>query len=258
MGRSHGPLYHQIAQVLAVRLEAGNWSDASPPATEQALCREFGVSRTTVRQALSHLKQAGLLESRPGVGTRRLSAPTPRRVVGSGGDLLHASLDTRSRVIALGEVPSAPAVAEFFGLAQGDAVWHFVRIHTLGRGPLSVVDSFLPVEIGNAFLRAELRDPLHELLWRRFGLRQARSVHAIRVARADIDVADLLRIALAAPVLRVESRVYLADGSPIRWVENSFREDRYEYVAEAYWPPPSSGRESRKHAGSAGAANRSE
>jgi GntR family transcriptional regulator len=251
MGRSHGPLHQQIAQVLAVRLEAGDWSHDSPPATEQALCREFGVSRTTVRQALSHLKQAGLLESRPGVGTRRLGVPSRQRVVGSGGDLLHASLDTRSRVVAMGQVAGTPAVADFFGLAQGDPVWHFVRVHTLESGPLSVVDSFLPIELGSVFSKAELKHPVHELLWRRFGLRQARSVHTIRVARADIDVASLLGIALAAPVLRVQSRVYLEDGAPVRWVENSFREDQYEYVAEVHWPPPSSPRRSRKRAASA-------
>jgi DNA-binding GntR family transcriptional regulator len=246
MGRSHGPLHQQIAQVLSVRLEADDWAHDSPPATEQALCREFGVSRTTVRQALSHLKQAGLLESRPGVGTRRLGAPAKRRVAGSGGDLLHASLDTRSRVVSLGEVASTPAVAAFFGLAQGAPVWHFVRVHALASAPLSVVESFLPLDIGSAFSKAELKRPVHELLWRRFGLRQARSVHTIRVARADIDIADLLGIALAAPVLRVQSRVYLADGAPVRWVENSFREDQYEYVAEVTWPPPSSPRGSRK------------
>ena len=41
----------------------------------------------------------------------------------------------------------------------------------------------------------------------RFRLRQSRSVHAIRVARADVDVAVLLGIALADPVLRVQSSV---------------------------------------------------
>src|SRR5215475_9812083 len=131
MQRSHGPLHQQIAQVLAVRLEGGDWSSESPPATEQSLCIEFGVSRTTVRQALSHLKQAGLLESRPGVGTRGVTHPRKARVVGTGGDLLHASLDTRSRIAALGEAASPPAIAAFFGIRPGDPVWHFVRVHSL-------------------------------------------------------------------------------------------------------------------------------
>ena len=61
------PLYHQIAQVLRQRAAQG--ADGGL-ATEQALCAEFGVSRTTIRQALASLKREGLLQSRRGVGTR--------------------------------------------------------------------------------------------------------------------------------------------------------------------------------------------
>ena len=48
------------------------------------------------------------------------------------------------------------------------------------------------------------------------------------------------------------------DGSPILWVENSFREDQYEYVAEVHWPPPSSPREPRKRSPGPHVASRPE
>jgi GntR family transcriptional regulator len=63
-------------------------------------------------------------------------------------------------------------------------------------------------------------------------------VHTLRVARADADVASRLGIGLAEPVLRIQSKVYLDDGRPIRWTDNFFRDDRYEYVAEMEWPDP--------------------
>lgn len=231
------PLHHQIAQVLRVRIESGRWS-SGPPLTEQALCEEFRVSRTTVRQALAQLKQSGLLQSRRGVGTRGV-APPARKIARSSGNPLHASLQTRARVHTLGLVAASAAVAAFFGIPQGGAVFRFVRVHELDGAPFSVVDSYLPARFATAFTRTTLKRSVHELLWRRFRLRQARSVHAIRVARADTEAAALLGIALADPVLRVQSCVYLADGKPIRWIENFFREERYEYVAEMDWPHPS-------------------
>jgi hypothetical protein len=39
-------------------------------------------------------------------------------------------------------------------------------------------------------------------------------------------------------VLAVQASIYLPDGRPVRWVDNAFREDRYEYVAEMAWPAP--------------------
>ena len=62
------PRYHQIARLLRQRAAAG-------PAgfTEHGLCAEFGVSRTTIRQALELLKRDGMLRSRRGVGSRIVS-----------------------------------------------------------------------------------------------------------------------------------------------------------------------------------------
>lgn len=230
------PRHHQIAQVLRVRIESGRWPSGDP-LTEQALCQEFRVSRTTLRQALAQLKQLGLLQSRRGVGTQGV-APPARKVVRSSGNPLHAALKTRARLHMLGLVAAPGPVAAFFGIPQGGAVFRFVRVHELDGAPLSVVDSYLPARFATAFTRSSLRKSVHELLWRRFRLRQSRSVHAVRVARADLDIATLLGIALADPVLRVQSSVYLPDGKPIRWIENFFREERYEYVAEMDWPHP--------------------
>jgi GntR family transcriptional regulator len=235
---SNIPYHHQITQVLRLRIEADAWGEG---VTEQALCGEFGVSRTTVRQALSSLKREGLLDSRRGVGTR--GVPTPRkaaRVVRASGDPLHASVDSKPRLVSSGVVAAPLAVAEFFGLPAGAPALQVVRAHELEGKPLSVVVSYLPASLAPSLSTAELRGATHQLLWRRFGLRQKRSVHLLRVARADAAVASLLEIGLAEPVLRVQSSVYLEDGTPIRWTENFFREDRYEYCAEMEWPDPAS------------------
>src|SRR5262245_26471563 len=54
---SSTPRYARIAQILRSRLEAHDGTREGPFATEQALCAEFGVSRTTVRHALGALKR---------------------------------------------------------------------------------------------------------------------------------------------------------------------------------------------------------
>jgi GntR family transcriptional regulator len=234
------PLHHQIAHIVRMRVEAGDWGGERLLGTERELCEEFGVSRTTVRQALSKLKVEGLLQSRRGVGTRNIARAGKHRVVRSVGDPLHASVGSRPRVVTFGEVAAPKAVAGFFGIAPGSAVFQLVRVHDLEAVALSVVVSYLPAELGRRLRQSMLRKPMYELMWRRFGIRFKRSVHTLRVARADASVASLLGIGLADPVLRVQSSVYLEDGTPIRWTDNFFREDRYEYEAEMEWPDPRS------------------
>ena len=229
------PFHHQIAQVLRGRIQSGAWGQG---VTEQALCAEFGVSRTTVRHALGSLKHEGLLQSRRGVGTHGVPRAGPTRLVRASGDPLHGAIATKPRVVASGKLAAPPEVAAFFGLAPGAPVLRVVRVHDVDGAPLSVVVSYLPAEFEAGLTPAALRGPTHEMLWQRFALKQKRSMHALRVARADPMVASLLGIGLAEPVLRVQSSVYLDDDRPIRWTENFFREDRYEYHAEMEWPDP--------------------
>jgi len=235
---SSSPRYARIAQVLRARLEAHEASRDGPFATEQALCEEFGVSRTTVRNALGYLKREGLVTSRRGVGTNGTAAERPHRVVRSSGDPLHGMLKSRPRVVALGRVAASAPVANFFGFETGTPVFALTRVHDLDGEPLSVVKSYLSAHLERGVPRSAWRQPMHDLLWERFGLRIARSVHTLRVGRAMADIAGLLRVGLADPVLRIQASAYLADGTPIRWTENFFREDRYEYVAEMEWPAP--------------------
>ena len=62
-------LSHQALDVLVRAIVAGQFGDGRLPA-EYDLARQLGVSRTTVRAALQALELVGVIERRPGRGTR--------------------------------------------------------------------------------------------------------------------------------------------------------------------------------------------
>ncbi len=61
--------YQFIADELRVQIQAGKYAAATVLPTEYALCREYQVSRQTIRQALSLLAKDGLIEKRQGSGS---------------------------------------------------------------------------------------------------------------------------------------------------------------------------------------------
>jgi ABC-type glycerol-3-phosphate transport system substrate-binding protein len=63
------PLYRQLKEILEERIREGEFRAGKRLPTEKELCQEFGVSRITVRQALSELINEGLLFRRQGSGT---------------------------------------------------------------------------------------------------------------------------------------------------------------------------------------------
>jgi len=62
-------LAHDVVDALSGRIRDGSLAPGEKPPTEAAIMEEFGVSRTVVREAISRLQAAGLVETRHGVGT---------------------------------------------------------------------------------------------------------------------------------------------------------------------------------------------
>ena len=60
---------NMVAQALALRILSGDYPPAKPLPHETTLLKEFGVSRTCLREALQMLAAKGLVRSRPKLGT---------------------------------------------------------------------------------------------------------------------------------------------------------------------------------------------
>jgi GntR family transcriptional regulator len=181
-----------------------------------------------------------VLASRRGVGTR-LIEPDPANApyTRSSGDPLHAVIGSKPRIVSVTKEPAAPEIGKFLMLANDEPVLKIVRRHEVDAGPLSLVISYMPGSYAAVFTRQALANHiLHEILWQKLGLFQKKSTHTIRVARADGYIALQLGIALTDPVMHIRSHGFLEDGRPIRWTDNYFREDRYQYTAEMLWKKP--------------------
>ncbi|MBO9356474.1 FCD domain-containing protein [Bordetella petrii] len=63
-----------LVEDFSERIRGGQIRPGEKLPTESALMRQFGVSRTVVREALSRLQAAGLVETHHGVGTYALEA----------------------------------------------------------------------------------------------------------------------------------------------------------------------------------------
>jgi GntR family transcriptional repressor for pyruvate dehydrogenase complex len=92
-------LADQVAATLSEEIESGRLAEGDRLPTEVELVRQLGVSRTVVREALSRLRNAGLIEPRQGIGVFVL----PRRTRPLDLD----AADTKAKVLQIVEVRRA-------------------------------------------------------------------------------------------------------------------------------------------------------
>jgi GntR family transcriptional repressor for pyruvate dehydrogenase complex len=80
--KKHRNLAQGVVAHISDNIRDGQLSPGDKLPTESEIMRIIGVSRTVVREAISHLQAAGLVETRHGIGTFVLEPPAPTATLG--------------------------------------------------------------------------------------------------------------------------------------------------------------------------------
>lgn len=146
--------YSQIVEKLQAEIQNGTYGLGDMLPAEHRLMQAYGVSRHTVRQALQHLKQSGIIEAQQGKGSIVISAnaaPAFVDKIQSIEALIEKGGSLTRRIISTSQVKADAALAAAF---DTDMDREFTEIHLLR---YSQEDQAIPV----AYLKVWV-DPLFQ------------------------------------------------------------------------------------------------
>lgn len=215
------PRYRQILSTLLERLEQGRYPVGSLLPTESELCREFDVSRYTIRAALAHLVDHGMVERRKGVGSVVVapqSLRTYQQSISSLGDLYQYAMDTHVEIQTMKMVHLDRDMADVMGVRPGEP-WlqiDLVRWDVSKKNAICYIRAFVPERL--AWVGPELhqcRGPLYEHLEARSGESIVRATQEIRAARMPASVWRPLGEKAGALALCLIRHYYSQQGSMI-------------------------------------------
>jgi GntR family transcriptional regulator len=225
------PKYLQVRQALERRL-AGDYEVGQQIPTEEALCDEFGVSRKTVREALAGLEADGIIERRRPTGTflaRRPDKAATQRITGLVEDFSALKLDTHARLLEA-TVVKAPADANAVAAADED-VFRITRLRLMDGEPLGLHEALLPVALGKLVASNDLRQTaVSQVLEGKLGLETEEEVQQIEAMVADPTLAELLDVAIGAPILLIRRVLRLPQQDGAVLFKSYYRADRYFYT----------------------------
>jgi GntR family transcriptional regulator len=226
------PLYYQAARALEEAIEDGRLPRGSKLESELDLAERLGISRPTMRAAIKHLVDKGLLMRRRGIGT--IVAPKPvRRVVALTSlydDLKEAGREPKTRVLTFEETPCPPEVAEHLGLEPGVPVLRFDRLRVANSeayAPIALMCNAIPAGLLEIEEKDLERSGLYEL-FRKNGISPHVATQRVGACKAGAEEAEFLEIEPGDPVLTMTRIAYDTDGRPIEY-------GWHRYPAESYW-----------------------
>lgn len=224
--------YMQLMNHFSEAIAQGKYQPGDKLPSESTMCRQFGVSRTTVRQALLLMAQKDLVFSVHGRGT---FVKTPSinneltRITSFSQVLQQKGLNGRTRVHAyfpqvtdehpllgkdiaslelVGYISNAPVVyyRSFFKSALGEQMWQASKQAESMGAAFSTYDLYAKINIPRSHI-----------------------TQTIRAVNATEDLAKILNIPAGMALITLESIYYGPDGTALECKTGYYRSDVYSF-----------------------------
>jgi GntR family transcriptional regulator len=225
----------QIEDWLADAIAAGQLSPGDRLPTEQDLATWLGVSRMTLRHALSELAQRGLVTRTVGrSGGTFVAEPKLEQdlttLAGFSEQLRRYGKVAGARVLAATRITASPAATAALELPDGAAVHDVRRIRLADGRPIVIEHSQFPADLFPGLLECRLDGSLYELLAENYGQRPHRARESLEPVVAGVREAEALEVEEGAPLMLVERTAYARTGQPLEYARDLFRGDRTKVV----------------------------
>src|SRR3954447_5777647 len=224
------PLHMQIRESIRHQVKEGELIDKTGRLmTEAELGRHFGVSRITIRNAISPLVSEGMFARTRGRGTFLRSNQPENwlgRLMGFSETIRDAGYQAGAKVLQQGMTNRHDA--DVRGQLRERAVWQLKRLRLADDIPIAIEHAFYPPDIG---LELEKRDLTSIIMYRVFedelGFAIKDAQQTIGASLADTTSAKLLGVKAGSPLLSMERLTLSKDERPLELLRSVYLPDYF-------------------------------
>jgi len=204
------PIFQRIKDYLLAEIAAGTWKEGDVIPSEQALVKQFGVSRMTVNRAVRELTAEQVLTRRQGSGTyvaQQKYQATLLEIKSIADEVRARGHAHRSSLQQLERVRASDLMAKQFDLPPGHPLFHSVIVHFENGVPIQVEDRWVNPQCAPDYMEQDFAHITpNEYLMQAAPLQGA--TYSIEALAAPRDIADMLAIDTKQPclVLRRQTR----------------------------------------------------
>lgn len=231
--RGPAPLFAQLRDALRGDILGGSLVPGDRLPSESELIARFGVSRITVRQALSSLQSDGLVQTVNGKGsfvTRPGRGESRGPLVGVLEAMRKRGHRARAKLLSHRRLKAPRAVARELDVPEGAPVGAVTVLRWRDDVPFVLGTTWCAPDVAERLAAQDLTETdVATAIEVGLGLRHAASKVRVVATAADEKLAARLGYAVGAPVLRIHTTSIGWDQRPIAYSETDCRADMMDY-----------------------------
>lgn len=226
---SRVPTYVRLKEMIQLKINQGELVPGDTIPSERVLAKEHGLSRMTVRQALSELVSAGALYREQGRGTFVSARKMKQNNIMSFSETVHGMGFTPStKVLEFFDVQPPHTIAQ--KLMAGNAkVYRALRIRLADTIPVATEEVFIPSHICPGLTINDLKTSLYKLINETYGHKIGSADSSVSAMHPSAKQQEYLDITRNTPVLKIDSLYYSISGEALYYERALYRADMYEY-----------------------------
>lgn len=231
---SSTPLYKQAEALLRQMIKEEDYMNGKLFPNEVELSKKLGISRNTLRQAITNLTYEGLLIRKKGYGT----TVAPSKVMGNARNWMSFSQEMQALGVTvqnfelhLSWKKASKECADFMNIPEGARVLCLERLRGKPEHPFVYFVSYFHPDI-HMTGEEDMNKPLYDMLAEKYGVKAKISRELISAQKVDGFLAEKLEISEGDPILLRKRFVYDDQSLPIEYNIGYYRADSFSYSIE--------------------------
>ena len=231
------PLYVQVVAGLRAKMTAGDYLPGEKIPPESELCREFGVSRITIRRAVKTLVDERLLYTKQGKGTFVNAVKIGRRLqklYSFSEDMRELGFEPTSRILEQTLAEADDETAALLDLPESDRlVNRIARVRMANKIPILIERTFIPHYLCPDLLDQSFdHDSLYRTLTERFRLEPDRAEETYEVRFLTVAEAKELGCKRSLPAFSIQRLAFHKDGGVVELTKSVGRGDLLRFSVQ--------------------------
>ncbi|MBI4698501.1 MAG: GntR family transcriptional regulator [Nitrospirae bacterium] len=228
-------LYVQLFELLRERIDTGEWAVGTQIPTEEDLCKEYEVSKATVRIAILDLVRQGYLTRQQGKGTFVCKRIIPEGLTMSTSfkeSMLEAGVIFSTRILAQTVMMPTDDIDVKLNIAEDKHIIYIKRLRTVDSEPVLLQEAFIPHHICPQILSDDIAsNSLFDLFEKKYERKITKIRDYIELTYPNKDEANLLNMKEGSPALSLDQHFYSGD-TQIMYMRSIKRPERFRFYIE--------------------------